>query len=250
MKFILLLLISQLLLTACGGGYYHTRVIETPNNRGLKSWEKPYVVNGHRYDPLRDQRGFVQKGIASWYGKDFHGKRTSDGEIYNMYAMTAAHKTLPLGVYVRVCNLENGRQTVVRINDRGPFVKGRIIDLSYAAAKSLGIVGPGTAPVRIVALGYRLKEKGGAPRYRQPPSYDVGLYAVQIGAFTIAGNAQRLAGAMKKRYGSASVQEGWVNGKRFYRVRVGHFRTMETAEAAKGRFETHGYPASFVVALE
>ena len=88
---------------------------------------------------------FVEEGVASWYGEDFHGKLTSNGEVYDMYAMTAAHKTLPLGVYVRVTNKQNGQSAVVRVNDRGPFVDTRIIDLSYAAAKQLGVVGPGTA---------------------------------------------------------------------------------------------------------
>ena len=248
MRFFLLLL-SLLLLSGCVGGY-RTQVLSTPADRGRKPWEKPYVVNGQRYDPLLQGRGFVQTGIASWYGRDFHGRRTSNGETYNMYAMTAAHKTLPLGVYVRVHNLANGREAVVRVNDRGPFVKGRIIDLSYAAAKSLGVVGPGTAPVRIEALGYRRQGARGAASYRQPASYDVGLYGVQVGAFTIAVNARRLAATMKGRYGAASIQPGWVNGKRFYRVRVGRYRSLQAAEAARGRFEAEGYRASFVVALQ
>ena len=112
---------------------------------------KPYKVLGKWYQPLPHSDGFRQRGLASWYGRDFHGKKTSSGEIYNMHAMTAAHKTLPLGTYVRVYNLENKRSTLVRINDRGPFVRGRIIDLSYSAAKEVGIVGPGTARVSLRA---------------------------------------------------------------------------------------------------
>ena len=114
---------------------------------------KPYKVGSNWYQPLAHAQGFKQRGQASWYGRDFHGKKTSNGEIYNMHAMTAAHKTLPFGTYVTVSNLDNNRNLDVRINDRGPFVRGRIIDLSYAAAKKLGLVGPGTAYVEIVALG-------------------------------------------------------------------------------------------------
>ena len=245
-------LVAALLLLAagCGGPTYTTRVIETPAGRELKGYEKPYTVNGQRYDPLRSHVGFVQQGTASWYGRDFHGKKTSNGEIYNMYAMTAAHKTLPLGVFVRVTNLANGKQATVRVNDRGPFVKGRIIDLSYAAAKTLGVVGPGTAPVRIEALGYQQTATPGQVVYQQPASYDVGHFAIQVGAFTIAANAERLAGKLKARYGAASIQQETVGGRLFYRVRAGSYTSLEAAEAAKGRFETDGFPNSFVVALD
>ena len=108
-----------------------------------------YVVFGQRYYPLQDRRGFVEKGVASWYGRKFHGKLTSSGEPYHMLKMTAAHKTLPLPSYVRVTNLKNGLSIVVRVNDRGPFAHGRIIDLSYAAASKLDMLKHGTAPVEI-----------------------------------------------------------------------------------------------------
>ncbi len=111
-----------------------------------------YVVLGKRYYVLDNANGFVQRGMASWYGTKFHGKRTASGEIYNMYALTAAHKTLPIPVYVQVKNLRNGRTVNVRVNDRGPFVDGRIIDLSFAAAKKLGITMAGTAKVEIRTL--------------------------------------------------------------------------------------------------
>src|SRR5574337_1672731 len=103
--------------------------------------------------PAMSQPGAVQIGTASWYGPGFHGNRTSNGEIYDQYELTAAHQTLPLGSRVAVTNLQNGRQVEVRINDRGPFVKGRSIDLSYGAARNLGMIGPGTVPVRIEVLG-------------------------------------------------------------------------------------------------
>lgn len=237
-------------LAACAGPAYRSRVLETPANPRLKSYEKPYIVNGKRYDPLRKTDGFVQQGVASWYGPDFHGKRTSNGEIYNMYAMTAAHKTLPLGVYVKVHNEANGREAVVRVNDRGPFVKGRIIDLSYAAAKKLGVVGPGTAPVRIEALGYRVSGQGAHRTYHQPASYEVGTFSVQIGAFTVVANARRLVARMQSRYGYAGIQQGWIGGRHFYRVRVGKFSTLQAAHSAQNNLERSGFRNSFVVALE
>ena len=111
-----------------------------------------YEEFGERYKVLQSSQGFKEKGLASWYGIDFHGRDTSSGEVYDMYDMTAAHKTLPLPTYVRVVNFDNGRSLVVKVNDRGPFIRGRIIDLSYAAAYRLGITGPGTANVEITAL--------------------------------------------------------------------------------------------------
>jgi rare lipoprotein A len=114
---------------------------------------KPYKVHGNWYQPLPSATDFREVGLASWYGKKFHGRRTSNGEIYNMYAMTAAHKTLPLNTWVRVTRRDTGKSIVVRVNDRGPFVTGRIIDLSYTGAKKLGMVGPGTARVIVTALG-------------------------------------------------------------------------------------------------
>jgi peptidoglycan lytic transglycosylase len=246
----LLGLVAMLGLTACGGPAYRTRVIDTPETRELKGHQKPYTVNGQLYAPLRDHAGFVQEGFASWYGKDFHGKLTSNGEVYDMYALTAAHKTLPLGVYVRVTNKTNGRQMVVRINDRGPFVQGRIIDLSYAAASDLGVVGPGTAPVRIEALGYQAGETAGQVAYRQPDSYQVGSFTIQVGAFSLADNAQRLATKLRQSHGASSIQEGWVNGRKFYRVRAGHYASLEAAEQGREEFIRLGYRQPFVIAME
>lgn len=235
-------------LTSCGGGHT-TRVIETPETRELKGWQKPYEVDGQRYQPLREHHGFRQNGIASWYGKKFHGRKTSNGEIYNMYAMTAAHKTLPLGVSVRVTHIQNGRSFVVRVNDRGPFVAGRIIDLSYAAAQQLGIVETGTARVRIEALGYQQTTQGKVS-YRSPISYDSGSFAVQVGAFSVSENAYRLASRMRSRYGKSEVQTTIVNGHKLYRVRVGNFLSLAKAENAALNFASGGFAGSFVVAFD
>ncbi len=116
------------------------------------SGNDPYTVKGKTYSPMHEASGYRERGIASWYGRKFHGRLTSSGEPYNMYAMTAAHRTLPLPSYVRVRNLNNGRFIVVRVNDRGPFMRNRLIDLSYAAAAKLGILGTGTGVVEVEAV--------------------------------------------------------------------------------------------------
>jgi rare lipoprotein A len=243
-----LLALLVLLLSACSKPAQQVRVLDTPE-RGLKGTQRPYEVNGERYEPLRVTDGYVEEGVASWYGGHFHGRKTSNGEIYDMHAPTAAHKTLPMNVYVRVTNLANGRQSVVRINDRGPFVKGRIIDLSYLTAKELDVVGPGTAPVRVEALGYgELGPAGTVVAYRHPASYDLGPFSVQIGSFSVEQNARRLAETMRSSYGTAFVVEGWVGDTRYHRVRVGRYPTMDQAYAAAAEFEAKGYPNSFIVA--
>jgi len=248
------LFIILLMLSACGEPSYHVRVLDTPSSTSsptgkVKPTQRAYEVNGQRYQPIPSAHGFTEKGIASWYGKKFHGRKTSNGETYDMYAMTAAHKTLPMNVHLKVTNLENGRSTVVRVNDRGPFVRSRIIDLSYSAASELGVVGPGTAKVSVEALGYQDKgPTGSAPHYTQLDSYDVGPFMIQIGAFTVKENADRLAEKLKGQYGSSSVVAGWVNGQKFYRVRVGLFNAMAKASQGLLEIEANGYPNSFIVA--
>jgi len=245
-SFIYSLLLCLVVLAACSKPAYKVEVIKTP---GLKGTQQPYKVNGERYDPLFSADGFTEKGIASWYGRDFHGRKTSNGEIYNMHAMTAAHKTLPMNVHVKVSNLSNGRAAVVRINDRGPFIKGRVIDLSYAAANQLEIVQPGTGPVLVEALGFKMATpEGTAAVYRQPETYDAGTYTVQVGAFAIEANARRLAAQLRASYGAAGVVAAWVDGQRFYRVRAGRYPSLERANAALPGFARHGFPNSFVVA--
>jgi len=245
-----LLLLLLVLTACCGGPSYKVKVLDTPGS-GLKGTQKPYEVNGERFEPIRSADGYSEEGMASWYGKDFHGRKTSNGEEYDMHAMTAAHKTLPMNVHVRVINQANGRQSVVRINDRGPFVRGRIIDLSYAAAKELGVVGPGTAPVRVEALGYREPvATGSAVTYRPPASYEAGPFTVQVGAFTVLPNAQRLADELRRSYGETSIVEGWVAGQKYHRVRVGLYPTMVAALQAEAEFAAKGFRNCFVVAKD
>jgi len=213
------------------------------------AWQRPYTVMGRTYQPLPSHQGYSETGIASWYGRDFNGHKTSNGETYDMYAMTAAHKTLPLGVSVRVTNLQTGRQVVVRVNDRGPFVKGRLIDLSYAAACKLGIDKTGTGRVRVEALGYLERSSQGMVAYRAPASYDVGSFAVQVGAFNVEDNARRLAARLQARYGVVSVQQGrWRNGS-IWRVWVGRYRSLREAKGVGEQLARQGFGGNFVVAL-
>ena len=240
------ILCSTLLLSGCGGKKPST---QPPSEGKVKPSQKPYTVMGKRYEPLKSHVGFVQEGIASWYGPDFHGKKTSSGEVYDMHAMTAAHKTLPLGVYVKVRNRDTGAEAIVRVNDRGPFVKNRVIDLSLTAAKKLGVDKAGTAPVRIEALGYRATDKPGQ-EYREPESYDSGNYSVQVGAFKDQENAKRLAAEIQRRYGYSEVRPATVNGDLFYRVHAGKYHSLKAAEDAEKNYIDDGFPGSFTVSLD
>ncbi len=149
---------------------------------------RPYTIRGITYYPTVVSVGDEFSGNASWYGPDFHGKLTSNGEIYNMHAMTAAHKTLPMNTIVKVTNRRNGLSTVVRINDRGPFVATRIIDLSNAAAKKINMIGHGTAPVTLEVLGFETKGKRSIPSSKQmkkaPQTRSIGNFALQIASFS------------------------------------------------------------------
>ena len=211
-------------------------------------YPKPYKVLGKWYQPLPHSEGFRQRGIASWYGRDFHGKKTSNGEIYNMYAMTAAHKTLPLGTHVQVYNRENGRSIVVRINDRGPFVRGRIIDLSYTAARDIGIVGPGTARVEVVALGRPATSSGSSGSTYIQDDYYSGNFTFQVGAFLNPENAERLKRKLDRTYKNAHIAEYDDGVNIFYRVRVGKVSSLQQAEEYEAYLIQNGFPDAFVVA--
>ena len=153
-----------------------------------------YVVYGRRYFTLPTARGFVERGVASWYGKKFHGRRTSNREFYDMYKMTAAHRTLPLPTYVSVRDLSTGREIVVRVNDRGPFLKNRIIDLSYAAATKLGIADKGTGIVEVRAL-----EPGSATSQPDTVSQRDRSFAIFIQGRSVPGGRERGEAAIHHR---------------------------------------------------
>jgi rare lipoprotein A len=207
---------------------------------------KPYKVMGRWYQPRDTADGFRQEGLASWYGKQFHGRRTSNGEIYDMYAVSAAHKTLPFNTVVRVHNLDNGRHMDIRINDRGPFVNGRIIDLSYGAARKLGVVGPGTARVRIVALGVDDGRTGNRQSYRSV-DYNRGRFTFQVGAFRERDNAERLKRKLERQYPNAHITTFDSGAGIYYRVRVGMFSSLDEARQGEDLLVRDGYDP-FIVA--
>lgn len=213
-------------------------------------YSRPYEINKRWYYPLKQiHKGYKQRGIASWYGEDFHGKRTSNGEIYDMHALTAAHKTLPLGTYLRVTNLDNDHTVIVKINDRGPFVKGRIVDLSYRAAQEIDIVETGTAPVEIEALG-KLKETvvdGKVEQTYVPGNYYVGEFTIQVGAFTEKTNATSLLKQLTAQYNNAYIAVHTTETATFYRVRVARFATLEKARQIEQKLRQNGYSEAIIV---
>jgi len=213
-----------------------------------------YVVRGKRYYVLANAKGFVERGIASWYGKKFHGHSTSSGEPFNMYAMTAAHTRLPLPTYVRVTNLKNHRSVVVRVNDRGPFHANRIIDLSYAAAKKLGITAAGTGMVEIRAIdpdnpraapvvaAHKTAEAGKLALNES----EVNLY-LQVGAFVSQQNAQSLQARLQRQFHSLSISAAYYQAQRLYRVRIGPLSSVAEADRLSRSLSEHGFPHSHVV---
>jgi rare lipoprotein A len=184
-----------------------------------------YEVFGKRYYVLSSSANYVERGVASWYGPGFHQEFTSTREPYDMYGMTAAHKTLPLPAYARVTNLQNGRSVVVRINDRGPFVDNRIIDLSYTAAARLDMLRNGTAMVEVRAIDTAVGDTAlpapaaGVPA---PAAAASGALFVQAGAFADPANAQRLAAKLRGGgFGTIFIRDDTIAGRRMYRVRIG-----------------------------
>lgn len=192
--------------------------------RSLRGNPPFYDVLGKRYFVLSTSADYVERGVASWYGPGFHEISTSTGEPYDMYGMTAAHKTLPLPCYARVTNLQNGRSVVVRINDRGPFVGNRIIDLSYTAATKLGMLRNGTAMVEVRTVGPVSPDAVTTVAAAAGPAAPAtpGALYIQAGAFADAANAERLAQKLRAgRYGSVFVRDDVIAGRRIYRVRIG-----------------------------
>lgn len=223
-----------------------------PSSTGQKTpaTQRPYKIKGVQYTPIASADGFVQTGIASWYGRKFHGRKTSNGEIYNMHAMTAAHKTLPMNTWVSIHNLENNRKIVVRINDRGPFIYGRIVDLSYTGAKRIGIAGSGTAKVKLTALGratsYSKKTKD--PVAFKPVDYWKGNLTVQVGAFQVKANAEKYRYKLSKTYQNAHITTFTDDRGTFYRVRIGRFTNLKDAIRFSEKIMTQGFASAFAVA--
>jgi len=215
--------------------YRHIPPQKIKNSKAMqRATMRSYIVHGKRYTPTYAKVGDTFRGIASWYGPNFHAKKTSNGEIYNMYAMTAASKTLPMNTMVKVVNLDNKKSTIVRINDRGPFVEGRIIDLSNKAAHKIDMVKKGTANVQLVILGFNAKIAKTVRERREVAS--IKDFYLQVGAFS------KLKGAktIKRKFDlildqdyKAIIKQTYQNGKRINRVWISGFRSRDEVEDFK-----------------
>ncbi|WP_440053777.1 septal ring lytic transglycosylase RlpA family protein [Pseudoalteromonas sp. T1lg65] len=243
----LLLIIIFLTLTACSSRYHirHDKAplrvptalemqdaIVTDEAKSVAT-SRPYVINGVRYTPMSDEKGYTEQGIASWYGRKFHGYHTSNGEIYNMFDMTAAHKTLPLPSFVKVTNLDNGKSAIVRVNDRGPFHDERVIDLSYAAAYKLGYHTQGTARVKLEAVTLNRTN----PR----------LTYVQVAAGSKLENLQLLAGQLREQYGLGTPITFENN---LYKLRVGPLQDDSKAQALLEKLRNNQFNRAFLLYSE
>ncbi|WP_406732775.1 septal ring lytic transglycosylase RlpA family protein [Vibrio scophthalmi] len=196
---------------------------------------KDYTVRGQRYHIIKDPKGFKEKGQASWYGKKFHGHSTSIGEVYDMYSMSAAHKELPLPSYVKVTNTDNGKSTIVRVNDRGPFHPGRIIDLSFAAATKLDVIRTGTANVEIEVITV---EKPQSEQQKSLPKYQI-----QVASSPHKDRVETLAKDLSQKLSVGSL----VNSdKEVHRVILGPFDDYNLTQKTLEQVKLLGYPSAFV----
>ncbi len=206
-----------------------------------------YQVFGKWYYPVTAADNFQETGRASWYGDPFHGKKTASGETYDMHSRTAAHKTLPIGTFVLVRNLDNSKETIVRVNDRGPFVDGRIIDLSYRAAKEIDMISSGTAPVEIIVLDPKDESAGVTAG---DAAFYTGNFTVQVGAFSDRTSADAFSEELRKFDNRVTVLPFPSMGSTVYRVRIGQFPSMEKAKSLESRLIESGYKQAFAVADE
>lgn len=277
-----LLVIIVLTLSACGsrGSRYYQddgphasvpadlskiRNAQPRNEPRSASGNNPYVVFGRRYVPMDNAKGYRKKGIASWYGRKFHGRLTSSGEKYDMYAMTAAHTTLPLPSFVKVRNLDNGKEVIVRVNDRGPFLHNRLIDLSYAAAYKLGVLKTGTASVEVsaistgtdnsaVAIGAATPDPVLEPQPLEHPAKlalvdnaaaadkpVAGGVFLQVGSFGVWDNAIKLRDQLEQaNIRPVAIATVRVNSARYFRVRIGPIENLGEAEKINGQVRQLG----------
>jgi len=225
-----------------------------PKDEPITSAGNPdnYRVNGKTYHVMKDADGYVERGLASWYGTKFHGRKTSNGETYSMYKMTAAHTRLPIPTYVLVTNLKNGREVIVRVNDRGPFHPNRIIDLSYVAAKKLGIIGTGTGFVEVRSIDpdtWGKQKQASAPQKAVKPIKAASFNAlyIQAGAFSSRYNASQLQEDLHELFPNRAITLAYNGSDNLYRVRIGPIPTVEEADRIAEKISGNGYPTPHVV---
>ncbi len=245
-----LLLFTALLFTGCSQKTSSSNRITTTKYTSKarhKATMRPYTVMGKRYYPSYVEVGQTMRGIASWYGPNFHGKRTSNGERYNMHARTAAHKTLPMDTIVKVTNLQNDKSTIVRINDRGPFVKGRIIDCSYKAGKEIGLDKMGIAKVEVEVLGFAGKMHTSArinnsQTSSKPTRVILSNFGIQVGAFRNLSGATKTKHSYMGRYSRYNpiIKHHTLHGSPLYRVWLMGFGSEEEARDFIRKHRLHG----------
>lgn len=263
------------------GGSPYSQAAAIKSNGGMYKVGNPYKIFGTWYYPKEDY-SYSEVGTASWYGSDFHAKKTANGEKYDMHTLTAAHRTLPLPSIVKVTNLENGRSLILRVNDRGPYAKNRIIDISKRGAQLLGFQTQGTAKVRVEVMEKESRELRAAltgekmPAYAQnyaaeapvvpaniakpsvktaaagkiqavsEQSYGDKKFFVQAGAFSKQDTAKVLSSKLSK-YGESKVKHAIIDGKTFYRVRLGPFNHQEEAEVSLARVKSYGVSNATII---
>ena len=223
MKSAFALLLAAVALSGCAHKKKQVKLIPPPSSPSRSSPKPPSGTRPTaRTEPAPVPKiGYEETGLASWYGHPYHGRQAANGEIYDMEKLVAAHRTLPFDTWVRVYDLDNDKSVEVRIIDRGPFVEGRIIDLSRAAAQAIAMIGPGTAHVRMEVIGV-------------PEGAPVPVYVVQVGAFQDRGIAERIRTEMESRYGRARIAERKENPG-VWRVMVGHEASLDAANALRAR---------------
>ena len=245
---LIIILGASTLFTGCGPEPKGTKSTKYTSAARHKATMRSYKVLGKRYNPTYVEVGQVMYGISSWYGPNFHGKQTSNGEVYNMHARTAAHKTWPMDTMVKVNNLVNGKSTIVRINDRGPFVRGRIIDCSYTAGKEIGLDKMGIAKVSIEVVGFAGKVESDEAIARQKREHTqqrivLSDFGVQVGAFRRHEGAkvyQRKYSALYRRYNTIIRRFDDIDGAPLYRVWLMGFRSEDEARDFKAHNNLEG----------
>ncbi len=260
-----LILASSLQLSGCA---FHRDIADSAPTRDINTADIPdavphheprskqgnpafYRVNGRTYHLLPSADNYTERGVASWYGTKFHGRATSSGETYDMYKMTAAHRSLPIPCYLQVTNLQNGQQVVVRVNDRGPFHANRIIDLSYAAAKKLGITGSGTGLVEIRSISpvtgrQRSTKPVTVAASRVEQKENIQLF-IQAGAFTSRENAEQLQQQLADVFDQHRISAKFDQSDKLYRVRIGPIATIEEADRLTQLITAKGFSTPHIV---